>query len=299
MRAAGVEVLRCGAGCGALLGHACGRVAAIFERSFYIESHGEFVCVGPRRIGNGPLNAIVGAEDFELLRQAVTLGGTYAVAGDCSARFGKLSLHFSAASRWEPPVVSPPSLDWSLSDIARVKTELDSLLPEDGLAKIILRLDAAEGSPLASVARPAISSLRSVLRAGATGHEWPRETLTSAARLLGLGPGLTPSGDDVIGGVLIALRAAKRRLLAERLWSALLPLAIAGTSPLSLAHLRAAAAGQGAEALHRAMNDLFSRSFDSLSVSIRDLGKVGHTSGFDGLAGVILALESWNAPGAP
>ena len=36
-----------------------GRVAAVFERCFYADFNGLFVCFGGAEIGNGPLNALV------------------------------------------------------------------------------------------------------------------------------------------------------------------------------------------------------------------------------------------------
>ncbi len=38
-----------------------GRVVAIFERSFYADFGGRYVCFGVEQIGNGPLNVLVPA----------------------------------------------------------------------------------------------------------------------------------------------------------------------------------------------------------------------------------------------
>jgi hypothetical protein len=76
----------------------------------------------------------------------------------------------------------------------------------------------------------------------ALGHE--------AAQLIGLGPGLTPSGDDYLGGVLVALRWLGRGLQANSLWRWLEPRLASQTSEISATHLAAAASGQVHEALH-------------------------------------------------
>lgn len=112
----------------------------------------------------------------------------------------------------------------------------------------------------------------------------------AAASLIGLGPGLTPAGDDFAGGALIALRAAGHAPLADRVAAWALALAEEGTGKISRAHLRCAAAGEGHEALHdllRALNEgevAIARSMDALS-------RVGHSSGLDAAAGALLALE--------
>ena len=101
--------------------------------------------------------------------------------------------------------------------------------------------------------------------------------------LIGLGPGLTPAGDDFVGGAMIALRAFGRHALADRVAAWALPLAEKNTSRISRAHLHCAAAGEGHEALH----DLLC-SFEKKH--LERLARVGHTSGLDAAAGALLAL---------
>ena len=60
--------------------------------------------------------------------------------------------------------------------------------------------------------------------------------------LIGAGPGLTPSGDDAVSGVLLALRSIGRLEAVDRLASELLPL-LPTTTSISAALLRAAAEG--------------------------------------------------------
>ncbi|MBT3351271.1 MAG: DUF2877 domain-containing protein [Nitrospinaceae bacterium] len=112
-----------------------------------------------------------------------------------------------------------------------------------------------------------------------------------AAGLIGLGPGLTPSGDDFIGGAMVALRMLGRGVIADRLAEWALPLA-AGTSRISRAHLAEAARGAGAGALHE-MIEAVSRSVEGdISSSLGAINAIGHTSGWDALAGAVMALEA-------
>jgi len=105
--------------------------------------------------------------------------------------------------------------------------------------------------------------------------------------LIGLGPGLTPAGDDFVGGAMIALRAFDRGPLADRVAAWALPLARTNTSRISRAHLECAAAGQGHEALHDLLCTFEKRHLDRLA-------RVGHTSGLDAAAGALLALARCN-----
>lgn len=125
----------------------------------------------------------------------------------------------------------------------------------------------------------------------------PRE----AAALIGLGPGLTPAGDDFIGGALLALHALGRTRLAERLGSWVLAESPGRTGVVSHAHLRAAARGMGAEPIHRALHSLLTPSAPGLDPALDDAAAIGHGSGLDTLAGVaaVLDLAARRFPSAP
>ena len=114
--------------------------------------------------------------------------------------------------------------------------------------------------------------------------------------LIGLGPGLTPSGDDFIGGAMVALRALGWGALADRLAEWALPLAEKRTGRISRAHLACAAEGEGAEALHeaiRAMGSSEEFSDGKLSGCVDALDAIGHTSGWDALAGAAAAAVAF------
>ena len=105
--------------------------------------------------------------------------------------------------------------------------------------------------------------------------------------LIGLGPGLTPAGDDFVGGAMIALRVcgtnAGDAALADRIAAWALPLAARNTNRISRAPLECAAAGEGHEALHGLLNSFEKKYLDQLA-------RIGHTSGLDAAAGALHAL---------
>jgi len=108
--------------------------------------------------------------------------------------------------------------------------------------------------------------------------------------LIGLGPGLTPAGDDFAGGAMIALRAFGAAALADRIAAWALPLAATNTGKISRAHLACAAAGEGHEALHELLRAL-SRGRRAIERALAALSRVGHSSGLDAAAGALLALN--------
>ncbi len=114
-----------------------------------------------------------------------------------------------------------------------------------------------------------------------------------ADALIGLGPGLTPAGDDFVGGSMIALRACGEAALAERVAAWALPQAATNTNRISRAHLACAAQGEGHEALHALLGSAEgSRRFQA---SLAWLARIGHTSGLDAAAGALLARAARRA----
>jgi hypothetical protein len=118
---------------------------------------------------------------------------------------------------------------------------------------------------------------------------WLRNEGPSPDGLIGLGPGLTPAGDDFVGGAMVALRAFGEHARADRIAGWALPLAEKNTGKISRAHLRCAAAGEGHEALHELLRVLHQgpRAVDR---ALASLARVGHSSGRDAAAGALLAL---------
>ncbi|MFE6963188.1 DUF2877 domain-containing protein [Streptomyces sp. NPDC057696] len=120
-----------------------------------------------------------------------------------------------------------------------------------------------------------------------------REVRRAARALIGLGPGLTPSGDDILCGVLLASRAWGGPLapLSEAVADAFLR-----TPLLSAALLRHAVRGECVPQAHAFLRAL---SGDvPLEPALRELLAVGHHSGGD-LARGVLAVALGRAGATP
>jgi hypothetical protein len=89
---------------------------------------------------------------------------------------------------------------------------------------------------------------------------------------------------------MVALRALGRGVLADGLAGWALPLAAEGTSRISRAHLAEAARGAGAGALHGMLEALCRPAGVGILSRLHAIDAVGHTSGWDALAGAAAAL---------
>lgn len=231
------------------LGAGVGEVCAVFRRSFYLRCPGErYACVGDISLGRGPLNALVAQFSMPAMDEQVVVST-------------------EGVQTWSPPPHVPgfPKLD-ALRDAAK------NHIPAQGLGSLVLGAHNA----LSGHAQPALDALDRWLVGNALANE--------AEQLIGLGPGLTPSGDDYLGGMLVALRLTGRGVQADGLWRWLQPRLKERTSAISAAHLGAAAAGEAHEALHDVLNG---------ELDLEKLDAVGHCSGWDSLAGAVAVLKNY------
>jgi hypothetical protein len=231
-----------------------GEVCAVFKRSFYLRFAGNaYACVGDESIGHGPLNAIVGEFASPALGEKVSL---------------------AVNSTWQPAglVMSAFPDFYGLRQAARTCT------PAEGLGCLV----AGTHNALSAHAQPALDAVDDWIAGNALDAR--------AEELIGLGPGLTPAGDDYLGGVMVALHLLDRAGQAAALWRWLEPRLAQRSNAISAALLAAAAAGEAHEALHDCLSQLFQREPDWDAVLDR-LDAVGHGSGWNALAGALAVLQ--------
>ena len=239
-------------------GHAYGTVSAVFRRSCYVEfSDRRTICLGDSALGRGPLNARVERFEAPRLGEALVLSAERAIL-------------------WQPSTRRGPPQRAALDALRAAAVER---IPSEGLGALV----CGGSNALIEHARPALATLEHWLAGGRLDG--------SAGMLLGLGPGLTPSGDDYLGGLLIGLRVFGRATDADALWAWLGAQSLTLTSLISAAHLAAAAEGEAHESLHACLDALGEGSVSAWPERLDWLGSVGHCSGWDGLAGVLAMAD--------
>jgi hypothetical protein len=113
-------------------------------------------------------------------------------------------------------------------------------------------------------------------------------------QMVGRGPGLTPSGDDAMVGILAALHLSpgSSPAMARRLADALAP-HLAGTTDISRHLLIQAGRGQIGRPLHELGRSLWSGL--GLQPALEAALDVGATSGADACLGLVGALQHMTA----
>jgi hypothetical protein len=200
-----------------------------------------------------------------------------------------LEIQFDGATRWSPRL--RPSADaagiaaahWrrragATREMARGRVSaagFGSLLREDV---------TYEPVGILGVARPILSELAAALEAGDR-----TRAAEVAARLIGLGPGLTPSGDDALVGIEAALHALARPSAG---FMALANDNVEGrTTALAATLLRHAGAGEFAERLHTLLAALLGSDDEGIPAALDRAVAWGATSGTDCLLGVLIGLD--------
>jgi hypothetical protein len=141
--------------------------------------------------------------------------------------------------------------------------------------------------------RPAVRDLSSALSTGAHLGQ-------AAGRLIGLGPGLTPAGDDVLCGVLSAAVSSRGDgysgydTVHAQISDAAVRL-VDRTTLLSSALLRAAGCGYGLPELAWLLRALADGEPDRTAQCLDSLGAIGHTSGGAMALGALISLQAWAA----
>ncbi|MEU6740415.1 DUF2877 domain-containing protein [Streptosporangium sandarakinum] len=167
-----------------------------------------------------------------------------------------------------------------------------------GPARLAAALPVLAGVCDRSPRRPGLEGCDAAgLLAAGCARASPHDCVTAAERLVGLGPGLTPSGDDVLAGTLVALRhlgtaAGARRAvrLADRLGAAVARDARGRTTAVSATLLHCAARGQACAEVLAVLRALTGGW--PLEPALERLLRLGHTSGADLAWGLRLGLAA-------
>lgn len=261
-------------------------VAAVFERSFYLRAGDLFVCIGEPAIGNGPLTLIAEMRAAEVgLRP-----GQPAVISASGIAIGAVTFTYDFCEPWRSPrwrqTPSPGRLAQARDALS---LRAAAKAPVEGFGRAVA--DSNERlTAVARIARQRLARLQSWLADTIEARNTPAASLPDAVRdLVGLGPGLTPSGDDALIGALVLLDALAERHAHASLAQALRQIPAGLTSPLSHCFLHTAAAGHVGEHLHAAVSSLVGGDADAAVATIRI---IGHSSGWDMMAGAVTALTA-------
>lgn len=267
-----------------------GEVIALFRRSFYLRLPEGVVCVGAAEIGAGPLNLLCDGGMPPDLRGILAPGDPAEIQAACIV-LPALRVDLAGAEVWTPDPLPPFRGRSAERGVSALCAALPRV-PEGGLGAL-LPVGHMPDCPILRSALPAVNRIAAWAGAAAPG----RVPADAVARLLGLGPGLTPSGDDCLAGMAVGLGALGLRAHHDALAAEIGRQAPALTNEISLAHLAAALRGGLRADLLGLLAAVLEADAPAIGAHVAVLAAQDHHSPWDALAGFVLVLRA--ALGAP
>ena len=208
-------------------------------------------------------------------------------------RFGgaAVQIELGGVWRWEEEIRAL-TLQRGSADGGALRIALDELARHPGarvgIAGAVITMDGEETAPARAAGGP-IGALIAAAR-----ELDVREASAAAARLIGLGPGLTPSGDDFLAGFLAGAWAAAagdaaRARFVEALGGEIVRRSVQ-TNDISRGFLDDAARGWAAEPVIRLIEGVYGGERVSVRAAARGVLGMGSSSGADVMAGVVSAV---------
>ena len=222
-----------------------------------------------------------------------TFDGRGVVVGEpVAARDGVLTVGQYLAIRVDGTRPWVPLLPWYPAHDAPLRRNLDAL--REHVARFDGGPDGDARSQASAVAIAATALLAQ--HATALGHALERADLETAREqgeaLVGLGQGLTPSGDDVLVGLFAVLHLPGGPCEPMRdLGRQIVARAVPRTHAISLCALRAAAEGRVRARIVALLSALIAGERDTMLAALRAVLAIGSTSGRDIVAGIVLGFE--------
>jgi hypothetical protein len=124
------------------------------------------------------------------------------------------------------------------------------------------------------------------------------QSIEATESMIGLGPGVTPSGDDILIGFLAGLWSLsglhlERRSFIQVFGEELLKIAHR-TNEISRTYLYHATRGQFSSTLTTLVECI--GSGEKVEQAVQEAMRVGHSSGMDSVTGLLIGLAVWNTP---
>ena len=273
-----------------------GEVIAVHPNSLYFtDEDDEIYAIVRQPLGNGPLNLVIPVEPAHVFN-GLALGTSLASTGANLGIGEGITIGLEGAAVWDPKAYAAAGADGAL--LERGLAELCRGIPRRAPAESLLRLlpyleDEDLPEPFERVAHfPRSHALIGGLAESLAQRDRRRLKVVTSS-LAGLGPGMTPAGDDFIAGVLLALalvRAQRSDPALNDVASMLVETAAPRTHEISAAYLRAAYDGQVSERWHPLLAALAAGDAKQITATVEPVLATGETSGADMLAGFVVGI---------
>lgn len=263
-----------------------GFVHSLFKRTFNIQclEDGELYTVACSEIDNGPNTLVIDIECFDKLDLEVN--DTVYVENQILHIANKLSIHIVNVKQWESILpLLPNNIEGLKGNIAFMKNFIDHHGKSGGI-KEASNFQTSFEKQMSKLLHERTSLLMNDLVNNQT-----TSALQHAVSLIGLGPGLTPSGDDFLVGLLTIFNTSpcfSHKAFCEEVVKQAKSL----TNEISYMAIKKASIGKVRESIILLIHSLINGTERDLILSITKVLNIGSSSGTDIALGLVCGLEA-------
>ena len=277
-----------------------GTVHSVFDAAINILVPRGLVSLVPEAIQRGPLNITlpIPAAESRMRSLGVRSGDKVKVhdfgleLGErCTITLGSAAI-YSSKQKFTAPMLANNEIEGNLEVMRQTGILFGNM---SGIGELLaLTLPSADGAMRRKLNIFTASALPRIVELEQAFHSEEKKALAAAVReLIGLGPGLTPSSDDMLAGlvllcVLYSRNCGRSRHAVRLLAQATAEGACGRTTILSEEFLRQASAGRGNEPIIRLCTALLTGSAESVERETRRVLQIGESSGTDMILGITI-----------
>jgi hypothetical protein len=264
-----------------------GYVHSIFNRTVNVQSleTGELYTVACHEIDNGPNTLILQVDCFNPINLAIN-DHVYAEKNVLHIA-NKLAMTVDKAALWESILpIYPQNVETLNRNLTKMKDYIDNHGIGGGMKKSNHSPTAFE-MELSRMLEERTDSLLTELS-----NKRMSESIEKASKLIGLGPGLTPSGDDFLVGLFTVLNIQKSpKYHLKDFGKEVVKLAKPLTNDISYMAIQKASIGKVRESIISLVTSILYGTEEDLILSLNKVLKIGSSSGTDIALGIVAGLE--------
>ena len=265
-----------------------GFVHSTFSRTFNIKcfENGDLYTIACNRLDNGPNTLIVDIDNMKPMKietnDRVFVEENLLYIGD------QLTISIDRAGKWESVLSTYPcNVDILKRNLMKMKDIINIHGVGGGMKKNIITLNPFEAEVSNMLENRTLLLLNELLNGRIS------SALPHAVSLIGLGPGLTPSGDDFLTGLFTIFNMKNSPFYPYRLFCEdVIKKAKTLTNDISYMTLKKAAFGKVRESIISLLNSLLVEDDEDLILSLNKLLNIGSSSGTDIAFGIVFGMEA-------
>ncbi|MGG1674385.1 DUF2877 domain-containing protein [Neobacillus sp. NRS-1170] len=264
-----------------------GIVHSVFNRTFNIKcfENGELYTIASSNVDNGPNTIINDIDHFKSME--IKVNERVHVEKDILLIGNKLAVTINKAEKWESIIPAFPINDDILNRNLVVMRKYIGIHGKGGGIKRQVPNNPFEAEMSRTLNR------RTNLLLDELAESRMSSAFDHAISIIGLGPGLTPSGDDFLVGVFTTFNMLNSPFYAGRSFcKGVVSKAKTLTNDISWMALKKASIGKVRESIISLLNALLIENEEDLILSLNKVLNIGSSSGTDIALGLVCGLEA-------